>query len=341
MALLPHLNPDLPEIQKLFESANEEQVSPYNWIPPKWDVVKTAGLNLRDTSPDRNGFKPLSDDPSPAAGTKKFVDACEAKNPEPHPGNDPDPRQWVHQGSDFRHIDPTEFADADIDALKKDIEKLGSAAVGKKAFDNLNTIVGPQSRGMKRLARVFEWTLWRATVLLDDINKALDDKELAAFRNTTAPKPKNQEEKYDKAREHYLAFLRDLDDHEPETKSKPSIDLKDPKLRSGYGRTIKWVCIDPVIVQGRIQEAEGDREMEPAHQFIRSSNSTLMNPPDHVHHWLDPDAGGVPPPVRAAFAGAGTNSRIRIQHQPHRPGCLRAAVEHHLRSHPGVSQATR
>jgi len=51
-----------------------------------------------------------------------------------------------------------------------------------------------------------------------------------------------------------LAFLKDLDDHEPETKP-GCMDPLNPNSRSGYGRAIKWPCIDPVIFEGRIVEA--------------------------------------------------------------------------------------
>ena len=161
------------------------------------------------------------------------------------PGAVPCLKKWVDPFSDFRHIDPDSFTDTDVAALKD---------VAAPVFNKLKKIVGKESDGIVRLGRVFEWTLWRATVLLNDINRALDDQELAAFQREGCQQPASQQAKYEQARNHYLAFLTDLDDHEPETKPGP-VNVEDPKCRSAYGRAIKWVCIDPVIFEGRVAEA--------------------------------------------------------------------------------------
>jgi hypothetical protein len=97
---------------------------------------------------------------------------------------------------------------------------------------------------MKRLARIFEWALYRTTELLGDINKALVSKQ---------PEQKKEEE-YTTARNNYLTFLRDLDDHEPQLHDR-KLDVRDKKLHSGYGKAMKWVCIDPVILKGQIYGA--------------------------------------------------------------------------------------
>lgn len=99
----------------------------------------------------------------------------------------------------------------------------------------LHHVAGPGSPGMKRLALVFEWVLWRTTELMNDLNAALDSGESA----------------YNDARTNYINFIRDIDDHEPEKKHDPW-DVTDKTARSCYGRALKWNCIDPVIYQGRI-----------------------------------------------------------------------------------------
>jgi hypothetical protein len=272
MALLPKINPNPPpiptlaEIQDMFEVAGEAYIAPFNWIPPTWDEIKDVpGLLLADTSPDLNGFKCPGAISGTAAETRKFVANCSKIRAETDPGEEPDPAQmkWVHPFSDFRHIDPEEFSDDDVMAVKA---KTGGTL---GAFKRLKQVVGKESRGMTRLARVFQWTLWRATVLLNDINNALEDNSLACGPVTTT----DQEAKYNAARERYLAFLTDLDDHEPETKPGP-VDPSDPNSRSGYGRAIKWPCIDPVIVGGRIKEARIIVKWNP---HVSSSGIAIMH----------------------------------------------------------------
>jgi hypothetical protein len=237
--------PSQKEVDRQLRQAAEAGVSPCNWIPPLWEDLKTGGDGkpiLPDNSRDVNDFKPLRSD-----GTKAFLAECAAVPPESYPGEQSNPsrKMWPHPHSDFRHNDPEEFSDEDLEALETQV---GNSAALRK----LKKIVGPQSEGLQRLASVFEWMLWRATVLLNDINKSLDDTALAAF--DSGPQPKTQEEKYNAAREHYINFLVDLDDREPETKSTP-VNLRDPKSRSAYGRALQWVCLEPIIVGGRIEEA--------------------------------------------------------------------------------------
>jgi len=112
------------------------------------------------------------------------------------------------------------------------------------AVNRLKHIVGADTVGMKRLERVFEWVLYRTTELLRDLNDSA----------------KKQEDEYTEARENYIEFLKDLDDHEPVLGRKrldpcggASKKSDGAKLRkSGYGITIKWTCLHPVIKDGRI-----------------------------------------------------------------------------------------
>jgi hypothetical protein len=231
------------EVDRQLRQAAKEGVSPCNWIPPLWEDLR-AGADgrpiLPDNSQDLNDFKPLRN-----AGTQAFLDECAAVPSESFPGEQSNPpnKMWPHPNSDFSHVDPKEFSDEDVEALE---------ARNNAALKKLKEIVGSESQGLRRLARVFEWILWRATVLLNDINNSLDDTVLAAY--DSGAQPKTQEKKYNAARDNYIKFLVDLDDREPETKA-TRVDLRDPKIRSGYGKALQWLCLEPIIVAGRIEEA--------------------------------------------------------------------------------------
>jgi hypothetical protein len=118
-------------------------------------------------------------------------------------------------------------------------DKVKLSLKGEDPVGRLKRIVGGGSPGMKRLALIFEWALHRATVLLGDLNDAL-------------AKGNAGEADYTLARTLYLKFLKDLDDHEPEKNGQRRLDVKDKTSASGYGRSLKWACIDPVIFDGRI-----------------------------------------------------------------------------------------
>jgi hypothetical protein len=118
------------------------------------------------------------------------------------------------------------------------------------AIDHLRRLVGSKSPGMKRLELIYEWALYRMTELLGDFNKALGSEPV-----------------YEQVRKDYLKFLRDLDDHQPELGNEPLNPRGDPDptptdpdrrtraRKSGYGTTIKWNCLQPVIVDGLIKGA--------------------------------------------------------------------------------------
>jgi hypothetical protein len=116
-------------------------------------------------------------------------------------------------------------------------DKAKRALKGEDPVGRLKRIVGGGSPGMKRLGLIFEWALHRTTVLLGDLNAALD---------------KGSEKEYELARGLYIKFLKDLDDHEPEKHGRRNLDVLDKASASGYGRSLKWACIDPVIFKGRI-----------------------------------------------------------------------------------------
>jgi hypothetical protein len=104
------------------------------------------------------------------------------------------------------------------------------------ALNKLKVMLGPQSVGMQRLAQVFDWAMCRTTELLCDLN--------------TAVKHQNQAN-YETARTTYLNFLRDLDERNPLRFNTPW-NVKNKAVRSCYGRALKWACIDPVILHGKI-----------------------------------------------------------------------------------------
>jgi hypothetical protein len=107
------------------------------------------------------------------------------------------------------------------------------------ALNKLKVMLGPQSVGMQRLAQVFDWALCRTTELLYDLNTALTEQN---------------ETRYGRARTNYLKFLHDLDERDPLRLNqvwKPE-HTKDKTARSCYGKALKWACIDPVILGGKI-----------------------------------------------------------------------------------------
>jgi hypothetical protein len=129
----------------------------------------------------------------------------------------------------------------------------------RDTVNKLKLLAGPGSPGMKRLALVFDWTLCRTTILMKDLNDALKRGEAA----------------YNEARDTYINFLKDVDDHEPELKDKP-LDVKNKKAPSGYGRALKWSCIDPVIFEGRIVGARAVVKWNP---HSSSSGYPIPDPP--------------------------------------------------------------
>jgi hypothetical protein len=147
-------------------------------------------------------------------------------------------------------INALRVAPPDAARLEKDVDtilkpnpalrdKVMMALKGEDPVGRLKRIVGGGSPGMKRLGLIFEWALHRTTELLGDLNDAL-------------AKGSAGETEYNNARNLYIQFIKDLDDHEPEKHGRRKLDVKDKKSASGYGRSLKWACIDPVIFKGRI-----------------------------------------------------------------------------------------
>lgn len=212
------------QIQELFDAKAKAGVSPCQWVPPQWGQLKK--VNGKGVFED-NCDDPGSFDNVPLA-EERYVHGAKIDAPE-SPESLPNEKAWPHPFADTSHVDETQFRNEDYKIVVAALKTQHAASL-----ERLTRIVGPDSPGMKRLARIFDWALYRTTELLGDLNKALSN-----------------EQQYTLARENYLTLLRDLDDHEPESRDR-KLDVRDKKSPSGYGRAVKWVCIDPVIFHGEI-----------------------------------------------------------------------------------------
>jgi hypothetical protein len=155
-----------------------------------------------------------------------------------------------HPDSDFSHVDPGVLhpTNSDRKGVEAVLETIGKLREGPEQdaellrtldeveapLKKLGDLLSENPLGLQRLALVFEWILCNVTTLLGEINLALTDKD----------KGKDQ---YERARMNYLQFLDDLDDREP----------RNPITgERGYGKAVKWACINPSINGGRIVGVE-------------------------------------------------------------------------------------
>lgn len=161
-----------------------------------------------------------------------------------------------HPGSDTRHVDPgpsvepfrtnfTEFMakfQAIQDSARIDGELMDKFARALLPLQDGQRMLAANPEGMRRLRLIFQWALCQVVTLFGEINAALDDQNTA---------------EYDDAREAYLQLMRDLDDHEPQTtKNLPVKKNGKWPSPSGYGRSVKWAYIVPLIHDGRIKGAK-------------------------------------------------------------------------------------
>jgi hypothetical protein len=238
--------PSQEDVQARFDLAVQEGVSPCLWIPPKWQQLRPLigqPKKFPDNTSDPNGFVGKNDEEEEEirVAIQERLKAGKAIKVVQRAEDPPSEKTWPSPFADTSHIDETEFTAAEL--------ALVNQKLGNPVLDRLHQIVGPEAPGMARLKRIFEWALHRASVLMSDLNRGL--KHRAA---------------YEKARENYIHFLRDIDDHEPEKGPKTSprereagelgrptkLDPRNKLLASGYGRSLKWTCIDPVIFDGKI-----------------------------------------------------------------------------------------
>jgi hypothetical protein len=224
--------PSFEEMQARFDAASGYRIPHYNWIPPEWESLKphNRGKLFADNCADLGDFNPEDDKVKPRIAQLKAA----------FPGMREDPR-LPSPFDDFNHTDPEQLSDDDIKALAGPPAEKPKEPTLETALKKLRNLAGSQSPGMTRLEKVFKWILVSFHDLCGELNQAL--------------KQEDGKEKYNELRDLYIERLRDLDDHEPQTKSKGR-DGKDlppigPGSR-GYGRIIKWVYVDPVIVSGKI-----------------------------------------------------------------------------------------
>jgi len=258
--------PTHADIQAEFDAAQKARVSPCTWIPKPWPDLPVDAKGNKLLASNCVDMGKFSQKVSPEERKKRGKDKdgkLKFDDPETPPNND----QWVNAFADFTHIDAAEFPTGELqaaeallagqpqDVLKEVKERMGpvnpllstimpSLKGDSAVLSRLRTIVGPTSPGMQRLARVFDWILYRTTELMEEINIALEKQNEAA---------------YTKVREAYIEFLHDLDNHEPERGKKQldprKNDFKKDEFKqfaSGYGRAAKWHCIEPQIVLGKI-----------------------------------------------------------------------------------------
>ncbi len=159
--------------------------------------------------------------------------------------------QMPHPGSDFRHVDPGVYTEDQTNTFKhafkavrdlrgvatKDGEISRALNEAVPVMDRADSLLKANAKGMQRLKLAFEYTLCHVTALFGEIN--------AALANTDETEGKKE---YHAARQKYIDLLRDLDNHEPRE------DEMSPGQR-GYGRTLKWVYVRPLIHEGKIKGA--------------------------------------------------------------------------------------
>jgi hypothetical protein len=229
------------KIQQVFDEASNKAFQPFNWVPPLWDDFNGT-YNLENNSADfpPDMFPPYDPDPSGTPDTvNQLVARIKGKQREDQDDQDPG-RGSAKPRKQWFWPKPTDKTDP---------------------HDEGN----PNQKQMRRLSLIFEWAIARATIVLNDINRALNKAanpsdtslpELEDFAGTSFSGP---QERYEAARNNYLSFLEDFDNHYP-TGGDPvwrplTISDKDTGRKSGYGKALRWACIAPVINSNRIQAA--------------------------------------------------------------------------------------
>lgn len=241
------------EIQKTFDKASALGIQHYHWFPPELAEIIKAKWKLEDNATDPDsmfhpypGYSSVQDFVDTRTGAD--VESDENADPETPPGKPRKEWKWPKWTADTSHMDPVRvsedgtehFSDNELQNLEKNLAAKGQKKEAK-FLNELGRFIGSKTVGMRRLDVIYEWIILRATVLLNDIDKALVAQSSAD---------------YESARANYINFLKDLDDHEPGTKQKPlDPDSKKKTGKSGYGRSIKWTYIAPVIHDGRIHAA--------------------------------------------------------------------------------------
>jgi hypothetical protein len=257
--------PTPDQLQYEFDTATTERTPHFNWLPPEWIDAKP------DLNKDRNTIatEPIFKNPTPLNCVVKMdgrIKELKGKFPkqidhvkcsralEQAVGEDTNPKmnKMPHPGSDFGHVDPGIYDSTEVAAFQAAFEALESLdpcsvkdGEMAKTFKQLlppisraRDLIGADPRGMQRLKMAFEFALCNVTSLFGELN--------AALLNTN---PVDGKREYNEARRKYIDLVRDLDDHEPRKEEMV------PGER-GYGRTLKWIYIRPLIHNGQIKGAK-------------------------------------------------------------------------------------
>lgn len=242
------------EIQADFDTASNNKVQHYHWIPPEWKPDLKLPDNSKDYDPKlfpENVFGHF-DGPSSVA---QFVANRRQAGTEDKQDADPEQDDEISsvQGKVARRhqkwpnpLASTEHEDKDGNLLPKDRVE------------------------WRRISLIFEWAVLRAIITLNDINKALANEPLEDFDGSVGT---DQRTKYNAARANYLSFLKDLDErqviekkgghHQDDDEAKlltgpdltKKLDSSKQGRKSGYGRSVKWIFVAPVIHQHKIKAA--------------------------------------------------------------------------------------
>jgi len=211
----------------------EPIVPPFNWVPPEWSNQKPVLEDVGDLPSSFDNPTPLNciiplgppltklhDLGGNYEAVLNRVSTKRDLEKEVDEEAGPDLEKLPHPGSDFSH---EEGADEATATGRSTTPAPSAAAAG---------VANPL--GMQRLKLVFEHTLCNVTTCLGQLNAALDDDSQADYMA---------------ARKAYMDLLKDLDDHEP------PVENQIPGER-GYGRSLKWFYVEPLIRDGKIQGAK-------------------------------------------------------------------------------------
>jgi hypothetical protein len=199
---------------------NEQEV----WKPPIWNSSKVPDKLLPDTPKPYDGYETVAE----------FVAARKGMEPEENPDADPETPQ----------------------ALKKPRKEWKWPKATKKNTEHEDDHGNPlpeDSLAMKNLSLIFEWMILRATITLNDINKALFEPVAEPLEDIDATFT-SQEAKYIAACDNYINLINDFsstqrENHDLRKKLKPGEARK-----SGYGVAIKSFSIEPIISEGQIRD---------------------------------------------------------------------------------------
>jgi len=198
-----------------YKQAKDFGTPPYVWLPPP-----EADLPLPTTPANllRNvQVKPNC--PKRAPGDFEGFPGEEHLEPQ-HPNI----LRIPHPLSDYTHTDPPP-----PEVLSSvNVAGLLAQSQHQRALTRLFEAAGPNAAGFQRLKLAFDWIVCNVSARVWAINEAIFGRG-----------------NYNDARDRYIAFVRNLDDHDPQTHR----GAVNPQEGLGYGKITKWFSIDPIIEQ--------------------------------------------------------------------------------------------